>query len=220
MPPICNVLELEELARAKLSREAFDYYASGAEDEITLGANRSAFERRAILYRVLVDVSVRRMATTVLGVDVSMPVLVAPTAFHKLACDDGELAAARAAQACDTAMMLSSLSNTDVEDVAAAHPKGTFFQLYVYRDREATAGLVRRAEAAGCKALVLTVDAPLLGRRERDVRNGFALPSTLKKKPRARGLRQRGHGDGRVGARGVFRVAHRSLAHVEGHRVA
>lgn len=134
VPPICNVLELEELARTKLAREAFDYYASGAGDEVTLRANRSAFERRAILYRVLVDVSVRRMATTVLGVDVSMPVLVAPTAFHKLACDEGELATARAARACGTAMMLSSLSNTDVEDVAAVHPERTFFQLYVYRD--------------------------------------------------------------------------------------
>ena len=177
-----NVLELEELARGKLAREAFDYYASGSEDETTLRKNREAFARRAILHRVLVDVSERKTATRVLGVDVSMPVLVAPTAFHKMAHADGELATARAARACGTAMMLSSLSNTDVEEVAAAHPSGTFFQLYVYRDREATAGLVARAEAAGCKALVLTVDAPLLGCRERDVRNAFALPAALKVK--------------------------------------
>jgi 4-hydroxymandelate oxidase len=118
------------------------------------------------------------MKTRVMGVDVSMPVLVAPTAFHKLAHPDGELATARAAKGAGTAMMLSSLSNTDVEDVVTTHAD-TFFQLYVYRDREATVGLVRRAEEAGCRALVLTVDAPLLGRRERDVRNAFALPAHL-----------------------------------------
>ncbi len=181
MKPI-NVIELEELARSKLPREAFDYYASGSGDERTLAENRAAFERRTIHHRVLVDVSSRLTSTRVLGVDVSMPVLVAPTAFHKMAHDDGELGTARAARECGTAMMLSSLSNTDVEDVAKAHPNGTFFQLYVYRDRQATAGLVRRVEAAGCKALVLTVDAPLLGRRERDVRNAFALPRGLKVK--------------------------------------
>jgi len=186
-----NILALEALAQSKLSREAFDYYASGADDEITLRDNRAAFERRKIHYRVLVDVARRALATRVLGVDVSMPVLVAPTAFHRMAHPDGELATARAARACQTAMILSSLSNTDVEDVAAAHPDATFFQLYVYRDRKATEALVRRAEAAGCKALVLTVDAPLLGRRERDVRNGFALPPELK----VRNLVPAGYGD-------------------------
>ncbi len=177
-----NLLELEALAKRTLSQSAFDYYASGADDEITLRRNREAFERRAIHYRVLVDVSQRRTKTRVLGVDVSMPVLVAPTAFHRMACADGEIATARAARAAGTAMVLSSLSNTDVEDVAEEHPDATFFQLYVYRDRDATLGLVRRAEAAGCKALVLTVDAPLLGRRERDVRNAFSLPGDLKVK--------------------------------------
>lgn len=174
-----NLLELEALAQHTLSQAAFDYYASGADDEIALGRNREAFVRRAIHHRVLVDVSTRAMATRVLGVPVSMPVLVAPTAFHKMACPDGELATARAARDSGTAMVLSSLSNTDVEDVAREHLEGTIFQLYVYRDRDATLGLVRRAEDAGCKALVLTVDAPLLGRRERDVRNGFSLPPGL-----------------------------------------
>jgi len=174
--------ELEELARSKLSKEAYDYYASGADDEICLRRNREAFERRTIAHRVLVDVSARDAGTRVLGVDVAMPVLVAPTAFHRMACDEGELATARAARAADTAMILSSLSNTDVEDVCEAHPGKIFFQLYVYRDRAATAALVRRVEAAGAKALVLTVDAPLLGRRERDVRNRFALPEHLKVK--------------------------------------
>ena len=176
-PPL-NLADLEAMAKRTLSHQAFDYYASGADDEIALRRNREAFERRAIHHRVLVDVSARVTKTRVLGVEVSMPVLVAPTAFHKMACADGELATARAARAAGTAMILSSLSNTDVEDVAEEHPD-TFFQLYVYRDREATVGLVRRAEEAGCKALVLTVDAPLLGRRERDVRNAFSLPAGL-----------------------------------------
>ncbi|HEY1954643.1 MAG TPA: alpha-hydroxy acid oxidase [Polyangiaceae bacterium] len=196
-----NVLELEALAKRTLSLSAFDYYASGADDEITLRRNREAFERRAVHYRVLVDVSTRTMATSVLGVKLAMPVLVAPTAFHKLACDDGELATARAARGAGTAMMLSSLSNTDLEDVAEEHPDGTFFQLYVYRDRNATVGLVRRAEDAGCKALVLTVDAPLLGRRERDVRNAFSLPPHLKVK----NLVPVGYGDveGSIGISGL-----------------
>src|SRR5690606_2505770 len=110
------------------------------------------------------------------GHQVSMPLLVAPTAFHRLAHPDGELATARATGAAGTIMILSTLSNTRVEDVIAAATGPVWFQLYVYRDREVTRALVERAEAAGCQALVLTVDAPLLGRRERDVRNRFTLP--------------------------------------------
>jgi 4-hydroxymandelate oxidase len=108
-----------------------------------------------------------------------MPILVAPTAFHCLATPEGERATARAAGAAGTVMILSTLSTTAIEDVVAAASGPVWFQLYVYRDRRATEGLVRRAEAAGCRALVLTVDAPLLGRRERDVRNRFRLPPGL-----------------------------------------
>ena len=174
-----NVFDFEELARERLSRQAFDYYASGAQDEVTLRGNRAAYERVALAYRVLVDVSRRDMTTTVFGQPVSMPVLVAPTAFHRLATEDGELATARAAGAAGTVMILSTLSTTSVEEVVAAASGPVWFQLYVYKDRKATEGLVRRAEAAGCRALVLTVDAPLLGRRERDVRNRFRLPPGL-----------------------------------------
>ena len=98
-----------------------------------------------------------------------MPVIVAPTAFHRLAHDDGELASVRGAGDAGTVFILSTLSNTAVEDVVAAASGPVWFQLYVYRDRAATEALVRRVEAAGCRALVLTVDAPMLGRRERDV---------------------------------------------------
>ena len=174
-----NLLELEALARVKLAESAFDYYASGADDEVTLRRNREAFEELSIHYRVLVDVTVRAMATTVLGHPISMPVVLAPTAFHRMAHPDGELATVRAAGGAQTAMVLSSLSNTNVEDVVAASTGPVFFQLYVYRDRGVTEALVRRVEAAGCRALVLTVDAPLLGRRERDVKNRFRLPDGL-----------------------------------------
>ncbi len=174
-----NLLEYQAVAESKLDGSAFDYYVSGALDEITLGHNRRAFETIALAYRVLVDVSERSMRTTVLGTDIAAPVVVSPTAFHGMACADAELATARAASAAGTIMMLSSLSNTDVEDVVAAATGPVWFQLYVYRDRSATEALVRRAEAAGCQAIVLTVDAPLLGRRERDVRNRFHLPEGL-----------------------------------------
>ncbi|GIW71923.1 MAG: alpha-hydroxy-acid oxidizing enzyme [Planctomycetota bacterium] len=186
-----NLFEYEELARARLPRMAWEYYAGGAHDELTLRANRRAWERLRLFYRVLVDVSRRSLATQVLGRAVSMPVLVAPTAFHRLACPEGELASARAAAAAGTVFVLSTLSNTPMEEVIAAfrtvregagqHPGcgAVWFQLYVYRDRAVTEALVRRAEAAGAEALVVTVDSPLLGVRERDVRNRFCLPEGL-----------------------------------------
>lgn len=174
-----NIADFEALAREALSREAYDYYAGGAQDEVTLRQNRAAWDRLSLAYRVLVDVSRRDLTASVLGQPVAMPVLVAPTAFHRLATPEGELATARAAGAAGTVMILSTLSTSPIEAVVSAASGPVWFQLYVYRDRKATEGLVRRAEAAGCRALVLTVDAPLLGRRERDVRNRFSLPPGL-----------------------------------------
>jgi 4-hydroxymandelate oxidase len=174
-----NLLELEELARAKLPRMAFDYYAGGSHDEVTLRENVAAFGRLRVHYRVLRDVSARSTKTRVLGHEVSFPVLVAPTAFHKMAHDDGELATARATSAQGTVMILSSLATTSIEEVAQVATGPLWFQLYVYKDRGATEAVVARAEAAGCRALVLTVDAPLLGTRERCVRNEFTLPPDL-----------------------------------------
>lgn len=174
-----NIFDFEAIAREALPQQAYDYYASGAQDEVTLRQNRAAYDRVSLAYRVLVDVSQRDLTTTVFGQPVSMPILVAPTAFHKLAVEDGELATVRAAGAVGTVMVLSTLSTTSIEDVVAAASGPVWFQLYVYKDRKATEGLVRRAEAAGCRALVLTVDAPLIGKRERDIRNRFRLPPGL-----------------------------------------
>jgi 4-hydroxymandelate oxidase len=175
-----DLSEVEELARAALAPMAWDYYASGADDEITLARNRAAWDRYELHYRVLAGTARRELATRVIGAPVSLPVLVAPTAFHRLAHADGELATVRAAGAAGTVFVLSTLSNTRVEDVVAAASGPVWFQLYVYRDRGATEALVRRVEAAGCSALVLTVDTPLLGRRRRDVRNRFNLPDGLR----------------------------------------
>lgn len=176
---VLNLHELEAIARERLPAMAWDYYASGADDERCVRRNCEAFDRLALHYRVLVDVARRDLATTLLGQRIAMPIAVAPTAFHKLAHPEGEVATVRGAGDAGTLYVLSTLSNTAVEDVVAAASGPVWFQLYVYRDRAATEALVRRVEAAGCRALVLTVDAPLLGRRERDVRNRFALPAGL-----------------------------------------
>ncbi|MCB9594626.1 MAG: alpha-hydroxy-acid oxidizing protein [Sandaracinaceae bacterium] len=175
-----NLDELRASAESKLDKNAFDYYASGAHDEHTLRENRAAFSRIAMRYRVLVDVSRRDASTEVLGLPLSMPVIIAPTAFQKMAHPDGELATSRAAASAGIAMINSTLSNTPVEEVVKAGSAPILFQLYVYKDRGETKALIERAEAAGARALVLTVDAPLLGTRERDRRNHFRLPEGLK----------------------------------------
>lgn len=170
----------EQVAAAALPPMVYDYYAGGAHDEITLRDNVEAYRRMRLRYRVLRDVAERSLETEVLGQRVSMPVLIAPTAFHQLATEEGEVATARAAARAGTIMTLSTLSTRAIEDVGAAAAGRMWFQLYVYRDREATRELVARAEAAGARALLLTVDAQVWGVRERDVRNRFQLPEGLR----------------------------------------
>jgi 4-hydroxymandelate oxidase len=185
-----NLADVRALAERAMEPSAWDYYRSGAHDEHTLAENEHAWARIAIRYRVLVDVASRQMSTRVLDVPVSSPILVAPTAFHGLAHPEAERASAAGAGDAGSIFVLSSLSNTPIEEVVAATTGPVWFQLYVYRDRAATAALIARAEAAGCSALVLTVDAPLLGRRERDERNRFHLPDGLE----ARNLTADGRG--------------------------
>jgi 4-hydroxymandelate oxidase len=172
-----DVAEFEALARARMEATAYDYYAGAAGDERTLAANRAAFDRVAIAPRVLVGADLVDLSTTVLGERLSMPIALAPTAFNRLGHPDGELAAARAAGAAGTLMSCSTIASHSLEEIASAATGPLWFQLYVYRDREVTRDLVRRAEGAGYRALMLTVDTPRLGRRERDVRNGFVLPA-------------------------------------------
>jgi 4-hydroxymandelate oxidase len=170
-----SVDDFEAEARERLPQLVYDYYAGGAGDEWTLRENRRAFERWVLRPRFLVDCSNVDLRTTVLGQEVAFPVMVAPTAFHRLAHPDGELATARGAASAATLMIVSTISTTSMEDVAAIEgPK--WFQLYMHKDRDLTAGLVKRANERGYSAIVLTVDTPLLGRRLRDERNDFTLP--------------------------------------------
>lgn len=178
MTPV-NIFDFEHIAKEKLTKMAYDYYSSGADDEITLRENCDAYKKIFLKYRVLVDVSKRDLSTEVFGQKISMPLMIAPTAFHKMAHTEGEAAVARASGAADTIMILSTLSNSDVEEVVKASSGSVWFQLYVYKEREVTREIILRAESAGCKAIVLTVDAPVLGTRERDVRNKFNLPEGL-----------------------------------------
>ena len=174
-----NVADFETLARARMEPSAFDYYAGGANDERTVADNLRAFERWVIRPRMLVGVREADTSTSVLGFPLKLPVALAPTAFNRLGHPDGELAAARAAGAAGTLMCSSTIASSSLEEIAAAATGPLWFQLYVYRDRDVTRDLVRRAEAAGYRALVLTVDTPRLGRRERDVRNKFTLPADV-----------------------------------------
>jgi 4-hydroxymandelate oxidase len=178
-----NLFEYEQLAKNHLSQMALDYYSSGAWDEITLRDNRSAFERLKIRPRMLVDVSDRNLTTSILGQPLELPLLIAPMAFQCLAHPDGEIATATAAASAGVGMILSTLANKTIEEVAAVQqnfPNALqWFQLYIHKDRGLTRALVERAYKAGYKAICLTVDAPVLGQRERDKRNEFSLPPGL-----------------------------------------
>jgi 4-hydroxymandelate oxidase len=175
IPPV-NLAEFERAARECLDPMIYDYYAGGAEDEVTLRANRSAYERFMLRPRVLVDVSNVDPAVELFGERLSLPVLLAPAAFQRLAHPEGELASARAARAAGTLLVASTVSTHTVEQIAAAAPGPFWFQLYVFRDREITRAIVQRAEACGARALCLTTSVPVQGKRERDTRNGFRLP--------------------------------------------
>ncbi|MGH7460803.1 MAG: alpha-hydroxy acid oxidase, partial [Longimicrobiales bacterium] len=174
---LLNLDEYEAAARAVLPLEVYDYYAGGAEDERTLRSNRAAFARYSLLPRALVDVSRIDTEIDLFGTRVSSPILIAPTAFQRLAHADGEVATARAAAAHGTVFVASTVATVPIEDIVRAAGASTWFQLYVFRDREITRALVQRAEAAGCRALCLTVTVPVQGKRERDVRNRFTLPA-------------------------------------------
>ncbi len=178
MKPV-NISDFEAVAKEMLPQMAYDYFSSGSNDEITLRENCEAYKRIFLKYRVLVDVENIDTSLNVLSKTISMPVLIAPTAFHRMAHKDGETAVARASGNAGTVMILSTLSNTDMEEVVESSDGDVWFQLYVYRDRDVTRDIIQRAAAAGCKAIVLTADTPYLGIRERDVRNQFNLPEGL-----------------------------------------
>lgn len=175
-----TVDDWERAARARLVPMAYDYFRSGADEEHSLHRNREAYARYAIHYRTLVDVGAANTTTTLLGHELKTPILVAPTAYHRMAHVGGEAASAGGTADAGSLFVVSSLATTSLEDIAAVTPKGPrWFQLYVHRDRAFTDRLVERARAAAYSAIAVTVDAPVLGRRVRDVQNGFALPRGL-----------------------------------------
>ena len=176
-----NLGDFEASAAAVLPGPVHDWIAGGAEDELTVAANRAAFARRVIRGRVLVDVSARDQGLTLLGTPLVHPILIAPSALHRVAHPDGELATAQAAAATGALYAVSTAASVRLEDIAAAAPGAPrWFQLYHAGTRARTEALLARAVAAGCRAIVLTVDVPILGRRERDLRNRFVVPEGVR----------------------------------------
>jgi 4-hydroxymandelate oxidase len=172
-----RLADFEPLAKAVMDPAAYDYIAGGAWDEITLAENEAAWLRRRFRPRVLVDVSRVDPSTTLISCPSAFPLAIAPMASHEIANPDGEVATARAAAASGVPFTVSTMASRSIEDVAAGAPGATrWFQLYVQRDRGLSRSFVERAAAAGYRAIVLTVDLPVLGYRERDLRSGFTLP--------------------------------------------
>ncbi|XP_030080936.1 peroxisomal (S)-2-hydroxy-acid oxidase GLO3-like [Drosophila hydei] len=175
-----SVADFEQKAKEQLERNALDYYKSGAGEQVTRGLNHEAYKRLRLRPRCLRDVSHLDISCKILGEQLAWPLGIAPTAMQKLAHPDGEIGTARAAGQAGSIFILSTLSTCSIEEVAAAAPETCkWFQLYIYKDRSLTQQLVRRAELAGFKALVLTVDMPINGDRRADARNQFSLPSHL-----------------------------------------
>ena len=183
-----TIAELRALAKRTVPRPVFDYVDGAAWDEVTAARNREAFERVTLHPRAFVDVSAVEMATTVLGRDIALPVIAAPTGLTGLTHPDGEMAAARAAHAAGSVYTLSTMASYTLEEVAEAASGPKWFQLYVMSDRRLVDDLLSRARAAGYEALMLTVDVQVAGVRERDVRNRFSVPPRITARTLAQGI--------------------------------
>ena len=177
-----NIEDLRKMAKRRLPKVIFDYLEGGADDEVTLQNNRHAFSDYSLIARALVDVSGLSTATTVLGDDISLPVILSSTGANRLFHTDGEMAAARAASSAGTVFATASSAMTSLEDVANADDGPNWFQLYVWKDRGVLHEHMRSCKEAGYRTLILTVDCQTSGNRERDFYNGFSFP--LKMTPR------------------------------------
>ena len=173
---LLNLADYEALARERMAPASWEYVSGAAADEITLRWNREAFDRTALATRVLTDVSKLDTRLTLLHHELPFPILLAPTGFQRMVHPGGEVAVARGAGAAGALLVMSSAATTAVEDIGKAATGPLWFQLYVQRDRGFTRELVARAEQAGAQALVLTVDTPVIGARNREARSGFSLP--------------------------------------------
>jgi L-lactate dehydrogenase (cytochrome) len=172
--------DLRQVAHRRVPRAFFDYAEAGSYSQETLRANREDLERIKLRQRVLVDVSQRDLATTILGEPARLPLALAPIGLCGMQRGDGEILACRAAQAAGIPFSLSTMSICSIEDVAQAVGKPFWFQLYVMKDRGFIRALIERAAAAKCSALVLTVDLQVLGQRHCDIRNGMTVPPQIK----------------------------------------
>lgn len=194
-PPL-NLFDYETFAQPRLHPALWDYIVAGAADEITVAENRRAFDRILIRPRMLVDVSSIDVSLKALGDSAAMPIFIAPTGMHGAVCADGECATAAAAGRAGVIMVASSSSNRSIEQIVAAATGPVWLQLYLYSERARTLALVRRAEAVGCRAIVLTVDAPLYGRKDRSLRTEdefpWPEPGNLKDLPPATNAASRG----------------------------
>lgn len=176
---VCNLNDFEAIAKELLDPVDYDYYAAGGEDEITLRRNRESWKQIIIWPRFLIKCSEIDTGARLdfLGLDVPMPIIVPPMAMQKLAHSDGEIGLARAAHAAGLPYCFTQQATTKFETVCEQAPGPKLFQMYVFEDRALSESLIKRAEACGVKALVVTVDSPVLGRRERDLRNKFTPAS-------------------------------------------
>jgi L-lactate dehydrogenase (cytochrome) len=179
MSVVTCIEDLRELAKKRVARAIFDYVDCGSYSECTLRANRADLESLALRQRVGIDVDRRSTRASMIGHEVTMPVALAPTGLTGLNWADGEILAARAAERFGVPFTLSTMSICSIEDVAGAVDKPFWFQLYVMRDRGFAASLIQRAKAAGCSALVLTLDLQIQGQRHRDLKNGLTVPPKL-----------------------------------------
>ena len=179
MSTITNIEDLRILAQRRVPRMFYDYADSGSYTEGTYRANTSDFDRIKLRQRVAVNMDNRTTRSTMIGQDVAMPVAIAPTGLTGMQHADGEILAARACEKFGVPFTLSTMSICSIEDVAENTSKPFWFQLYVMRDRDFTRNLIGRARAAGCSALVLTVDLQILGQRHKDLKNGLSAPPKL-----------------------------------------
>lgn len=171
-----SIEDLRQAARRRLPNALFDFIDGGAQDEVTLRRNREDFERIVLLPKVLIDVTNRSQAVTVLGQNYRSPLILAPTGLPGVLWPNGAMEAARAADEAGVGFCLSTMSTSTIEEISAASSRPIWFQLYVMRDRELAKSMMQRAKAAGCAALVITVDLQMQGQRDRDVRNGLVMP--------------------------------------------
>ncbi|CAM4427288.1 MAG: 4-hydroxymandelate oxidase [Legionellaceae bacterium] len=173
---LVNLDDFENLAQTILSKDVFEFYAGGAADEITLERNKNAFTEISLIPSILKDTTFSNTKVNMLGIELETPIMGAPTAFQCLVDPMGEIAIAQALREEGLAAIISTMATTSLEEVVSVSQCPSWFQLYMYKDRSISLNLIKRAENAGYKGIVLTVDVPIMGKRERDIRNQFCLP--------------------------------------------